>query len=163
MTDLTTNSEALVATGLYINGKTKETSETIAIVDPGKPGVVVGYAASATKQDAESAVASAKAAFPSWSALSAQVYVRLPEEVRTPRTDELALDILRSCLLNYHEDGSATCAFVMPATVDAMTAHAEDPLVNDQDWPLAIWLQLAEREGIGLGGADENRPHGHRQ
>lgn len=72
MTDLTTNSEALVATGLYINGKTKETSETIAIVDPGKPGVVVGYAASATKQDAESAVASAKAAFPSWSALSAQ-------------------------------------------------------------------------------------------
>lgn len=72
MTDLTTSSEALVATGLYINGKTKETSETIAIVDPGKPGVVVGYAASATKQDAESAVASAKAAFPSWSALSAQ-------------------------------------------------------------------------------------------
>lgn len=72
MTNLTTNSEARVATGLYINGKIQETSETLAIVDPGKPGVVVGYAASATKQDAESAVASAKAAFPSWSALSAQ-------------------------------------------------------------------------------------------
>ena len=72
MTNLTTSSEARVATGLYINGKTQETSETLAIVDPGKPGVVVGYAASATKQDAESAVASAKAAFPSWSALSAQ-------------------------------------------------------------------------------------------
>lgn len=71
MTDLTTNSRAQVTTGLYIGGKHLETSETLAIMDPGKPGAVVGYAASASKQNAEAAVASAKSAFPIWAALTA--------------------------------------------------------------------------------------------
>nr|PZN77126.1 MAG: aldehyde dehydrogenase [Pseudomonadota bacterium] len=44
----------------------------MAIADPAKPGVVVGYAASATPQDASDAVAAAKAAYPAWSALTPQ-------------------------------------------------------------------------------------------
>jgi acyl-CoA reductase-like NAD-dependent aldehyde dehydrogenase len=42
------------------------------IADPGKPGLVVGHAASATPQDVADAVAAAKAAYPAWAALSPQ-------------------------------------------------------------------------------------------
>lgn len=61
-----------VATALYIGGRERQTKDRTPIVDPGKPGVVVGYAASATTQDVLDAVAAAKAAFPAWSALTSQ-------------------------------------------------------------------------------------------
>ena len=60
-----------VRTGLYIGGKARETAETMAIADPAKPGVTVGFAAAASTQDVADAVAAAKAAFPAWSALPA--------------------------------------------------------------------------------------------
>jgi hypothetical protein len=60
-----------VRTGLYIGGAERHTADTIAIADPAKPGVVVGHAASASPDDVADAVASAKAAFPAWSALTA--------------------------------------------------------------------------------------------
>lgn len=61
-----------VTTHLYIGGEERKTAEKMAIADPAKPGVVVGYAASATPQDASDAVAAAKAAYPAWSALTPQ-------------------------------------------------------------------------------------------
>src|SRR5580658_3950333 len=61
-----------VTTALYIGGKERQTAEKMAIADPGKPGVVVGYAAAATTQDVTDAVAAAKAAYPAWAALSPQ-------------------------------------------------------------------------------------------
>ena len=61
-----------VTTGLFIGGKERQTAETMAIADPAKPGVVVGYAASATKDDVRDAVAAAKAAYPAWAALTPQ-------------------------------------------------------------------------------------------
>lgn len=61
-----------VSTPLYIGGEVRSTKETLAIADPGKPGVIVGHAASATAQDVADAVAAAKAAFPAWSALTPQ-------------------------------------------------------------------------------------------
>src|SRR5690606_32176184 len=61
-----------VSTALYIGGKERQTKEQMAIADPAKPGVVVGYAASATTQDVSDAVAAAKAAFPAWAALTPQ-------------------------------------------------------------------------------------------
>jgi hypothetical protein len=36
-------------------------------------------------------------------------------------------------MANYRDDGSATCAFVLPSTVDGRPAHTADPLANDQD------------------------------
>lgn len=60
-----------VRTGLYIGGEERQTAETLAIADPGKPGIIVGHAASASPKDVDDAVAAAKAAFPAWSALSA--------------------------------------------------------------------------------------------
>lgn len=70
MTDLTTNTRTQITTGLYIGGKSLETSDTLAIKDPAKPGSVVGYAASASTKDVEAAVASAKTAFPAWAAFT---------------------------------------------------------------------------------------------
>jgi acyl-CoA reductase-like NAD-dependent aldehyde dehydrogenase len=61
-----------VTTALYIGGKERQTTEKMAIADPGKPGVVVGYAAAATTQDVSDAVAAAKAAYPAWAALTPQ-------------------------------------------------------------------------------------------
>jgi acyl-CoA reductase-like NAD-dependent aldehyde dehydrogenase len=67
-----TETIAPAKTGLYIGGQARETAETLAIADPGKPGAVVGYAASASKDDVADAIAAAKAAFPAWSALTPQ-------------------------------------------------------------------------------------------
>lgn len=61
-----------VTTALFIGGKERQTAEKMAIADPAKPGVTVGYAASATPQDVSDAVAAAKAAYPAWAALTPQ-------------------------------------------------------------------------------------------
>lgn len=61
-----------VSAALYIGGKVRQTAETMAIADPAKPGVVVGFAAAATPQDVRDAVAAAKAAYPGWAAVSPQ-------------------------------------------------------------------------------------------
>jgi acyl-CoA reductase-like NAD-dependent aldehyde dehydrogenase len=61
-----------VSIPLYFGGKARQTAETMPIADPGKQGVVVGYAAAAGPQDVSDAVAAAKAAYPSWAALPPQ-------------------------------------------------------------------------------------------
>lgn len=82
-----------------------------------------------------------------WSALTATVLLHLPSPLRTKETDSLAEAILRANMANYASDGSATCAFVMPTSVDGVPAHAADPLANDQDFHLALWMQL-EMESV---------------
>ena len=61
-----------VRTGLYIGGEERFTDEVLTVADPGKPGVTVGEAASASESDVADAIAAAKAAYPVWSALSAK-------------------------------------------------------------------------------------------
>jgi acyl-CoA reductase-like NAD-dependent aldehyde dehydrogenase len=61
-----------VTTGLFIGGSERQTAEKMPIADPAKPGVVVGYAASATADDVRDAVAAAKTAYPAWAALTPQ-------------------------------------------------------------------------------------------
>ncbi|KAH8901155.1 hypothetical protein GQ53DRAFT_850579 [Thozetella sp. PMI_491] len=82
-----------------------------------------------------------------WSALTAAVLLRLPKFLRTPETDFLAHEILKANMLNYNADGSATCAFVMPSSVDGRPGHVADPLANDQDRHLVIWMRLVD-EGL---------------
>lgn len=82
-----------------------------------------------------------------WSALTAGVLLRLPEQLRTAANDRLADTILRANMANYFADGSATCAFVMPTSVDGLPAHKADPLANDQDFHLSMWMQL-ESDGV---------------
>jgi acyl-CoA reductase-like NAD-dependent aldehyde dehydrogenase len=61
----------LVTTGLYIGGRERTTTDMLDVVDPARPGVVVGRAAAASQEDVADAVAAARAAYPAWSALSA--------------------------------------------------------------------------------------------
>jgi acyl-CoA reductase-like NAD-dependent aldehyde dehydrogenase len=68
----TLNTTAPVSTGLYIGGQARQAAATLEVADPGKPGAVVGHAAAASAGDVDDAIAAAKAAFPAWSALSAQ-------------------------------------------------------------------------------------------
>ncbi|MFJ3673287.1 hypothetical protein ACIPSE_43205 [Streptomyces sp. NPDC090106] len=82
-----------------------------------------------------------------WSALTATTLLRLPPDLRTPDTDRLAESVLRANMANYGADGSATCAFVMPSTVDGRPAHRADPLANDQDWHLVLWLRAERARG----------------
>jgi acyl-CoA reductase-like NAD-dependent aldehyde dehydrogenase len=63
---------ALPKTALYIGGEEREGTDTLAVADPARSGVVVGHAAAASEQDVADAVAAAKAAFPAWSALTPQ-------------------------------------------------------------------------------------------
>ncbi|KAI9149026.1 hypothetical protein HJFPF1_11071 [Paramyrothecium foliicola] len=82
-----------------------------------------------------------------WSVLTSSVLLRLPSVLRTKETDSLAMEILKANMLNYNSDGSATCAFVMPTAVDGRAAHSSDPLANDQDWHLVMWMRLID-EGV---------------
>lgn len=59
-----------VRTPLFIGGETVTTSALRTVIDPAQPDQVVGYAASATAVDADSAVQSAGHAFSEWSKLS---------------------------------------------------------------------------------------------
>jgi hypothetical protein len=81
-----------------------------------------------------------------WSVLSAAVYLTWPRELLTPaEADRLTTAgeaILHANLINFHPDGSATCAFVYPSAVNNRPAHVADPLANDQDWALYYALRL---------------------
>ncbi|WP_329048584.1 hypothetical protein OG873_04250 [Streptomyces violaceus] len=77
--------------------------------------------------------------------MTASTLLRLPPTLRTEGTDRLAEAILRANMANYRGDGSATCAFVLPSTVDGRPAHTADPLANDQDWHLVLWMRVQEQ------------------
>lgn len=126
MTD-TTTAPALVEevrTGLYIGGEERHTSATLAIPDPGKPGVIVGHAAAATTQDVDDAIAAAKGAFPAWSALSATERAALMADAIAGVADERDQD---SAILS-QENGKIR----FEAWVDA--------LVFEIRWNLALMI-----------------------
>ena len=52
--------------------RSAQTRDALEIPDPASPASIVGHAASASPKDVEDAVAAANAAFPAWSALTAQ-------------------------------------------------------------------------------------------
>ncbi|MEU4195697.1 hypothetical protein AB0E69_27605 [Kribbella sp. NPDC026611] len=80
-----------------------------------------------------------------WSVLSAAVYAAWPRELVTLEQaawlDAAEEAILRSNLVNFRADGTATCAFVYPSCVNGQPAHTADPLANDQDWALVYALR----------------------
>ncbi|GAA3564670.1 hypothetical protein [Kribbella ginsengisoli] len=84
-----------------------------------------------------------------WSILSAAVYLTWPRDLVTraeaDQLDEAGRAILQANLVNFHQDGSATCAFVYPSAVNNRPAHVADPLANDQDWALVYALRLGSR------------------
>ena len=49
---------APITTGLYIGGQERSSADVLEVVDPARPGVVVGSAAAATKEDVADAAGS---------------------------------------------------------------------------------------------------------
>lgn len=80
-----------------------------------------------------------------WSTLTAVALLQLPEPLRTAERTERAQAILHANMAGFGDDGWATCAFVMPSAVDGRPAHIADPLANDQDWHLVMWMLLEEQ------------------
>ncbi|WP_146197443.1 hypothetical protein [Promicromonospora sp. AC04] len=78
-----------------------------------------------------------------WSVLSAVAMLMLPPELRTERLWQEAEQICIANLTLFRDDGAATCAFVMPGTVDGRPGYTADPLANDQDWALTLVLRYA--------------------
>ncbi|MDR1806527.1 MAG: hypothetical protein LBR33_01195 [Propionibacteriaceae bacterium] len=76
-----------------------------------------------------------------WSVLTGVALAQLPEALRTPRTETAAPAVFAANLGLFAADGSATCAFLMPSAVDGRPAHRPDPLANDQDWALTLYLR----------------------
>ncbi|MDT0344465.1 hypothetical protein [Streptomyces litchfieldiae] len=73
--------------------------------------------------------------------LTAVALRQLPEPLRDGDTERVADAIFAANLVDFGPDGLATCAFVMPSCVDGRPAHRADPLMNDQDWALALLLR----------------------
>lgn len=61
-----------IITPLFYGGQEHSTEETLDVRNPARPSETVGTAAAATREQALSAVAAAKEAFPAWAATSAQ-------------------------------------------------------------------------------------------
>ena len=113
-----------VRTGLYIGGDERQTSETLAVADPGKPGVVVGHAASASTEDVADAVAAAKGAFPAWSALSA-----------TERAAQMA-----EAIAGIADDRDADAAILSQENGKVRFEAWIDALVFEIRWNLALMI-----------------------
>ncbi len=76
-----------------------------------------------------------------WSALSGlafQYYARISGDRQYGEKAEASL---RGVLSMIHEDGSASCAYVYPATVNGAPGGYADPWANDQDWGLYFYLK----------------------
>src|ERR1041384_7637200 len=111
-----------VTTPLYIGGKARQTQEKMAIADPAKPGVIVGYAAHATTQDVSDTVAAAKAAYPAWSALSPQ------------QRSEKMLAALKGIAENRDEDAAILSQENGKVRMEAWLC----PLVRERRWRLPL-------------------------
>ncbi|GAB3255327.1 aldehyde dehydrogenase family protein [Arthrobacter pigmenti] len=61
-----------VRTGLFINGQPSPGTDQMTVQNPADPNSPAGVAAAASREEALSAVAAAKAAFPTWAALTPQ-------------------------------------------------------------------------------------------
>lgn len=71
-----------------------------------------------------------------WSTLTGIVYNYYANITGQKIYAKKAEKSLRAVLSMFYPDGSATCAFVYPVTVNGEKAHYADAYANDQDWGL---------------------------
>ena len=76
-----------------------------------------------------------------WSALSGLVFGEYGKIAGDSEYDRMAENSLRGVLSAFHEDGSASCAYVYPYRVNQVKCVYEDPWANDQDWALYYYLK----------------------
>ncbi len=71
-----------------------------------------------------------------WSSLTGIVYRYYSEVTGNKEYQEKFKKSLRATLSLFYPDGTASCAYVYPATVNGQKANFADPYANDQDWGL---------------------------
>lgn len=76
-----------------------------------------------------------------WSALSGNAYKTYYEITGEPAYREKAEHSLRGTLSLIHADGTASCAYVYPVSVNGKKTNYADPWANDQDWSLYFYLK----------------------
>ncbi len=79
-----------------------------------------------------------------WSSLNALAWWRMGQATGDTDWTERARVTLRNNLSLFNADGSASCAFVYPATVNGQPGRFADAYANDQDWALVHALDIGE-------------------
>lgn len=76
-----------------------------------------------------------------WSAITANVYYKYAKLVGNETYLKKAETAYRGVLSLFMSDGSASCAYVYPVSVNGEKAGFYDPYANDQDWGLYYMLK----------------------
>ena len=84
-----------------------------------------------------------------WSSLTGSIYAayaRITSDSQEKQNYmEKAEASLRGTLSMFRPDGSATCAYIYPITINGLRGNFADPYANDQDWGLYYALKNLER------------------
>lgn len=76
-----------------------------------------------------------------WSAQTGKVFRRYAEFTGSAQYAEKAENSLRGVLSMFFADGTATCAYLFPYSVNGRRGDFADPYANDQDWGLCACLE----------------------
>ncbi len=77
-----------------------------------------------------------------WSILTAVAFQKYAECSGDIAYQSRAKKIADNNLLNFKEDGSASCAFLYPAFINEQPGKFYDAFANDQDWALYYYLDI---------------------
>lgn len=80
-----------------------------------------------------------------WSTLTALAFHKYFECSGVRSYEARAKKIVDNNLLNFKEDGSASCAYLYPAFVNDQPAKFYDEFANDQDWALVFYKEIWNR------------------
>lgn len=77
-----------------------------------------------------------------WSVLTADAFQRYYECTGDESYKLRSKKILDNNLLNFKEDGTASCAYIYPAFINNQSGKFYDVFANDQDWALVYYLDI---------------------
>lgn len=81
-----------------------------------------------------------------WSALTGIAFYRYYQCTGDKKYAHRAKGIVENNLLNFKEDGKASCAYLYPETIGGKPGKYYDSFANDQDWALAYYLDIMNED-----------------
>lgn len=79
-----------------------------------------------------------------WSALTAVAFDSYYKCTGDLSYKKRAVKIVNNNLLNFKEDGRASCAYLYPNFINNKPGKFYDPFANDQDWALVFYMDVME-------------------
>lgn len=79
-----------------------------------------------------------------WSTLTAIAYTNYYKCTGEIAYKKKAERIVENNLLNFKENGRASCAFLYPDYINNISGKFYDPFANDQDWALVFYIEIME-------------------